>query len=119
MIQCANEVKVEAGITCPKCHSQLPYAAVLDVQTDRYKRTIREYFGWCDKCDCGCDVVQFIDGNTWRVHKYRYYEPVEGMDAIIPPGEWQMIDELPEPAPIVIGPGGDFDQPIKLKGNRQ
>ncbi len=31
-------------------------------------------------------------------------------------GDWVLLNDLPKPAHIVIGPGGDFDTHIELKG---
>ncbi|MHC4620356.1 MAG: hypothetical protein ACYTEQ_21615 [Planctomycetota bacterium] len=74
----------------------------------------RHYFGWCGRCDCGFEVVQFKDGEHWRIHKYRYYTVVKGIDGALPSSKWQVAYEMPKPAPVVLGPGGDYDQPVEL-----
>jgi len=46
------------------------------------------------------------------MHKYRPYVLVE--KKVTPAERWQIIHLLPEPAPIVTGPGGEYDKSVEL-----
>ncbi len=113
MVAFAREEKqTETGVICPKCFRELAGKLVLPTYTDRYKRIIREYYGWCDKCDVGFEVVQFkmqVKGG-WRIHKYRLYRACDQDDKPIPTTGWLIVNHLPEPAPVVTGPGGEYDK---------
>jgi len=101
--------RTTADCICPKCFRPLPGTRIFP-QEDRYGRQIRQYLGFCLDCNLGCEVVQFHRENRWLIHKYQYYKPIgthcRGT------GEWVTINELPEPAPVVTGPGGEFDKQI-------
>jgi len=107
-----EQTKPKAGYVCPKCFRELMGPAVSGKQ-DQYGRTTRSYFGWCVNCDVGFEAIQFKQGDTkfgWLIHKYRFFKILEGSDKPQPVTAWLTMNELPEPALVVIGPGGDFNQ---------
>ena len=131
-------ITIEA-VVCPQCFKPIQ-AQVLPAQTNRYQTEFRTYLGYCFKCNCGWEVVQFkkTQGDPpvalWLIHKYQKY-PVRmmgtdgcsathpmGMDTIVekchPSGKWTMLNEMPEPAPVLTGPGGEYDKewPPGIKG---
>ncbi len=99
-------------IVCPKCFKPLQYPKVKFKCTDRYGRVTRACFGWCFECKLGFEVIQFAKEDRWFIHKYQVYTPFG--PTCQPTGKWTVIDELPEPAAVVVGPGGDFDKQIDL-----
>ena len=102
-----------AGIVCPKCFKELMGYSVISNEIDRYGRELRTYLGWCVSCKLGSEVVQFRD-EKWHIHKYRYCAVVIETDKSLLSGKWQIVNELPEPPAVVIGPGGQYDKPIDL-----
>ena len=104
-----------AGMTCPKCSGEVPGASLSQLKGDGYGRLTRTCFGWCLACSIGFEVVQFRCEGNWHVHKYRYYAAFVA-NRPAPERGWTIVNELPDPAPIVLGPGGDFRQPIELGG---
>jgi len=94
------------GVVCPVCYKPMPGTVIIQRPADRYGRVIRTYFGWCLACNAGCEVVQFQKDGKWLIEKHRPYSPE--------PLAWQKVNSLPESAPIVLGPGGDFDSDIEL-----
>jgi len=106
--------KTIADVVCPKCYNSIPYPSMPEQgHTDRYGRTIRTYFGWCFKCGLGHQVIQFLQYGKWHIHKYQTYRLVSNENCK-PFGDWIIVNELPEPAPVVLGPGGDYDKQINL-----
>jgi len=104
--------KTTADIICPKCYKLLPQTNYTEfASTDRY-RTMRSYFGWCIQCQLGCEVVQFKQRDKWHIHKYRFYATVVSNDKPVPDKNWHIINELPESAPVVTGPGGNYNRQI-------
>jgi len=81
---------------------------------DRYGRIIRRYFAWCFECNRGFEVIQFAKNGRWLIHKYQPYTIVGHTYHSKATGEWTILNELPEPAPVVVGPGGDYDKQIEL-----
>ena len=106
---------VDVDVVCPECNKQLGnYTAIL-IKGDRYGRETREYYGWCaGDCDQGYEVVQYKQGNRWHIHKYRYFAAISDGTGVVPSKKWQVVHELPEPAPVVIGPGGDYDKAVDI-----
>jgi len=106
-------------VVCPVCAKPLPYPRICSHKKDRYGREIRTYFGWCFFCansncdDAGCEVIQFKRDNKWFIHKYQQYAIDRQHDTCRPAGKWITLNELPEPAPVVTGPGGDYDKSIE------
>ena len=101
-------------VVCPNCFHELPFPEIVSQGTDRYGRELRTYFAWCFNCDIGCEVIQFAKdtptGKRWAIHKYQHYKLVGQANCCIPTGQWKILNELPEPAPAVTGPGGDYDK---------
>jgi len=109
----AGKVQKEQGGTaadamCPKCFR--PVAAKIFDEPDRYGRKIRKYLGFCEKCNAGCEVIQFLREGRWLIHRYQLYPYAGAM--CYGTGVWFQLNEMPEPAPIVIGPGGEFDKQV-------
>jgi hypothetical protein len=59
-------------------------------------------------------VVEFLRDGEWHIHKYRFYEVPATKK---PPGDWIVLNELPEAPPLVVGPGGDFDKQVELEAS--
>lgn len=108
------QTETAQGIICPECFKELKEYSVISNKVDRYGRELRTYYGWCISCELGSEVVQFRQNNKWHIHKHRYYAVTIETDKPLPSREWQIVNELPEPAPVVIGPGGNYDKQINL-----
>ncbi len=118
MIQYAKEQtsqKTVADIVCPKCQRSLVGYAIIDEGRDRYKRQLRSYMGWCHHCQIGFEVIQFKVGDKWHIHKHRYYAAITTVGKALPLSDWQVVNELPQPPAVVIGPGDDYDMPFNPK----
>jgi len=105
---------------------------------------MRKYCGWCGSCNLGFEVIQFLrttddgrrtadngrqmtddgrqmtDDRRWAIWKYTIYaykiiDDVTEEGKSIRLGEEIILNELPEPAPVVTGPGGDYNQFIEVK----
>ena len=128
------------AIVCPECFIGMPHAKVMPPQTNRYKTEFRTYLGHCSKCNSGFEVVQFKKENHWIINKYQKYpfnqigsdgnsllRPMgilHKLHTCRPSGKWITLYELPEPAPVIIGPGEEYDQGFtpetsELLGNLQ
>lgn len=103
-------------VVCPVCFKSLPWPTVMPGGIDRYRREIRTYFAWCFECDRGFCTVQFKRDDRWAIHKYQTYRQYQAEVELI--GDWIVLNELPDPASIVLGPGGDFDRHIELKNTK-
>jgi len=101
-------------VVCPACFKLLPYPTIVRQQADRYGRGLRTYFGWCFKCERGFEVIQFARDGRWPIHKYQSYTIAEQTGVSLPTGKWIVLNDLPEPAAIVIGPGGGYDNQIDI-----
>jgi len=115
MVAYAIEAKPAVGCICPKCFRELMGPTVAG-ERDRYGRIIRSYFGWCVSCDVGFEVVQFKQENTkfgWLINRYRLFKKLEGSEKPQPVTAWLTINELPQPAPVITGPGGQYDKPFE------
>ena len=108
---------MEAGkkmdVVCPECGRPIPLSTIMWCGTDRYNRTTRRYLGGCLSCLRRYAVIEFLQDGKWLIHKYRYYEVPATKK---PPGDWIILNELPEAPPVVIGPGGEYDKQIELEG---
>ncbi len=104
-----------AGLVCPQCFKSLAGSEAIAVSTedDRYGRRLRRYFAFCVGCNKRFEVVQLEREGRWFIHKYQSYTTVEGR--AMPAGDWVQLNGLPEPAPVVTGPGGDYDKQIEPK----
>jgi hypothetical protein len=118
MVAYNQEKGVEPVVTvdciCPKCFRPLPGPRLFD-EPDRYGRKLRKYLGFCASCNLGCEVIQFHRDERWVIHKYQHYKPIEPAMHYLATGQWITLAEMPEPAPVVTGPGGEFDQQITPK----
>lgn len=113
MVAINKEAKIE-GVICPQCYEHLPYPVIMDDGTDNYGRELRTYFGWCFKCNKGCQTVQFKRDDKWFIHKYQL-AILEDARICRLKSEWQIVNVLPEPAPIITGPGGEYNNHINLE----
>lgn len=104
--------KYVADVVCPKCFKPLEYPTVIEQETDRYKRVLRTYYGWCFECEKGCLVIQFNRGERWIIHKYRPAVFLDNKNIVQITNNWQVFNDLPLPAPVVIGPGGEYDRAV-------
>lgn len=108
-VSAGAEPQVTVDCVCPKCFRPLPGPRMFN-EPDRYGRQIRKYLGFCPACNLGCEVIQFRREERWVIHRYQLY-PYAG--AIWQgTGKWVTLNEMPEPAPIVVGPGGEFDKQV-------
>jgi len=98
------------GAICPLCYGLLPHPAILEQKTDNFGRTIRRYFGWCLKCNSGYEVMQFLQAEKWHIHKYQIYRFIGNIMHCAPIGEIIDVQDLPLPAPVITGPGGDYNR---------
>ena len=96
---------------CPKCFKPLANPKVM-LEPDRYGRELRKYLGFCPACSIGCETIQFKRGRRWVIHRYQVYAYIGTNIHCQAMGGWTTLNDLPEPAPIVVGPGGDFDNQI-------
>jgi len=122
-----NKSKTVADAVCPNCFKLMENPTMMPERTDDFDRTLRSYLGWCMQCGLGFEVVQFLREDRsqktedrgqkkgrWIIHKCKVYAII-GEDKCKRLGEEIIFNELPEPAPIVIGPGEDFNQQIEIK----
>jgi len=105
------EPQVTIDAVCPKCFRPLPGPRMFD-EPDRCGRELRKYLGFCPACNLGCEVIQFKRDGRWVIHRYQYYPVVDTAMHCVGLGKWVMLNEMPEPAPIVLGPGGEYDKQI-------
>ena len=108
-----TQQQTDKDVVCPKCFKPLQGKSVLQTIPDRYGRKLRKYFGWCIENQAGFEVIQFLKDNHWHIHKYQLYRAISP-NIYRPEKKWIVLNELPEPAPVVVGPGGDFDKQITL-----
>jgi hypothetical protein len=106
------EPKIIPDAVCPVCFKQLESPTIIQQGTDLYKRELRTYFGYCPNCSGGCIVVQFKREERWIIHKFRPAVVVGLASVLEISNKWQLMSEPPEPAPVMLGPGGDFKEPI-------
>lgn len=102
-----QKVKTDKFVICPKCYRKIEDVTFVTPPQDRY-REIRRYFGWCDNCSVGFEVIQFKNKDKWHIHKYQPYAYRGINNDCSPLGAWIQVQKLPEPAPVVTGPGGQY-----------
>ncbi len=95
------------GCVCPQCYRPLKAPAVTESPRDRYGIRLRSYAGMCFHCRQGCHVVQFEADGKWLINSYLPHRYETGK--FIGYGDWIEVNPLPEPAPVLNGPGGDYD----------
>jgi len=108
------KAEVDLDVVCPQCHKPLGKYTAMLTKTDRYGREMREYFGWCLDCDQGNEVVQFKEYGRWQIHKCRYFADIGDGTGALPSSEWQVINKLPDPPAVMLGPGGDYDKAVDM-----
>jgi hypothetical protein len=107
-----------ADAVCPLCFHHVIDPTIMTEGTDQQGRQLRTYFGYCSKCSAAHVVIQFVRNGRWVIHKYRPAIVLEASNEIEVSQNWQLMNELPparnsqQPAPVVIGPGGDFTKEI-------
>ena len=101
-----------ADVVCPMCFKLLPYPSVVDEGVDRYHGRLRTYYGWCPVCERGACVIQFARDGRWVIHKYRKAILLDGAGEVRLVDDWVVLNELPEVAPVMLGPGGDYNRPF-------
>ena len=117
---------MNGSIVCPECFVQIPGTKVLPTQINRYHTEFRTYLGYCTKCSSGYEVIQFKKKDHWLINKYQKYPikqigsdggsllgPMNTLPGIVqcrPSGKWTTLYELPEPAPVLTGPGEEYDE---------
>ncbi len=103
-------------VVCPECFRPCEWPKVQPSVTDRYGRTTRIYYAWCFRCCEGFIVDQFERDDRWAIRAYRKYRLQNKVPVLT--GDWVVLNDLPEPAPVVLGPGGDFDRHIELRNTK-
>ena len=114
MVNANNKIEIKNDVVCPKCYKPLAGATLVDSCKDDYGRVLRNYYSWCLKCNQGFEVIQFLKCERWHIHKYRYYTAILKGDGLAPPANWQKVLDLPDPDPVVLGPGGDYRHGCEL-----
>lgn len=109
-----DQAQPASQVVCPHCFEPITSYTMYGVLEDRYGRITRNYFGWCDKCQTGYEVCQFDRDNKWHIHKFRYYASIQATGRNLPQ-QWRLVEQLPDAAAVVTGPGGDFDRPTEIK----
>jgi hypothetical protein len=110
MVGVANTNKAgqkAAGVECPGCQGYVQAYSARETGIDRYGLNLRSLLGWCCTCDCGFESVSFWADGEWVIHKYR----MRRMSGF---GRWKVVADLPEPAPVLIGPGHEYDDNLGL-----
>ena len=109
-----NKQAVKSDIVCPACYKPVQGCSIIDGGKDDYGRQTRHYMGWCCNCNMGFEAVQFMAQHAeeprWLLHKWRYYAMVQALGKPLPQRGWQKVNELPETAPVVTGPGGEYNK---------
>ncbi|MFA5553485.1 MAG: hypothetical protein WDA68_02875 [Phycisphaerae bacterium] len=113
--QVLNDATI-ADAVCPHCFKQLTKPLLTDQGKDAWGRVMRTYYGWCFACNIGTMVIQFLRSSRWIIHKYQDYELLDTLNLCRPSGDWVGMNELPEPAPVITGPGGDYKKQHELSG---
>ena len=114
-----KEQAVKSDIVCPACYKPVAGCTVIGGDEDDYGRQVRHYMGWCCNCNMGFEAVQFLAehaGNPrWILHRWQYYAMVQALNKNLPQAGWQIVNELPVPAPVVTGPGGEYNESFTPK----
>ncbi len=97
------------GCVCPQCYKPLKVPSVTDAGTNRYGIRVRDYNGFCFHCRRGCIVIQFAQDDRWLIHSFRPLRYESGTFVGFGP-DWMIVNPLPEPPPVLNGPGGDYDK---------
>jgi hypothetical protein len=114
-------IMTDESTICPQCFRRIP-STVMPAENSRMGYLMRVYYGWCEGCNKGFEVVQFkraatannsiplainieADNERWHIHRYRPYRL--RYEVLVE------VEALPD-APVVIkGPGGDYDEDIR------
>lgn len=107
-----QEAGKKTDVVCPECGRPIPLSTILWCGTDRYNKTTRRWLGGCLGCLRRYVVIEFLQDGKWLIHKYRYYEVSAAKK---PPGDWIILNELPEAPLVVVGPGSEYDTQIELE----
>jgi len=99
---------------CPHCYEKMEGVNLFDSVDSRAGYIQRRYYGFCEKCKVGFEVWQFQErkDDRWFIHKYRAVSRIiiKGKPTISK--QWCYIKPLPCEPLVMLGPGGDYDQPI-------
>jgi len=108
-----KKAAIEKEFVCPECFISIWGTGVITEIPDPYGRVMRRYFGYCEKCGFGWEVVQFKRDGRWLINKYHAVSRCDGLP--FASGCWEILNILPEPAAVVTGPGGDYIKPMEIK----
>jgi hypothetical protein len=106
-------VEIIPDCVCPICFKPTAYPRI-EAVADRYGREIRQCLEFCTACKLGSEMVQFKRDGWWVTYKYQVNAYVGELTHCQASGKWVTLNDLPEPAPVVTGPGGEYDKQITL-----
>ena len=109
-----TQQQTDKDVVCPKCFKPLPKLSytLFPIKKDRHERKLRTYFCWCNECKIGSETIQFERDGRWVIHKYQIYGVSIKQLYCTTTGKWIVLNELPELAPVIVGPGGNYDKQI-------
>ena len=118
-IRPSSLIQSPPGVVCLKCYRPV-LASLLTPKPDRYGRKLRHYLGFCVDCQIGCEVEQYqsVTGDeVWYLVRHRFWV-YGGAGEMVFDREWAVDADMPEPAPVCVGTGGDYDRQIYLTVQR-
>jgi len=77
---------------CPRCVRELTSYNIDNGPDNPIAPMFRRYYGWCDRCEQGCEVEQFKKGGRWHIHKWRPFFCSPGQRPTA--GEWLIKKQL-------------------------
>ena len=108
-----KQIEIISDCVCPICFKPMTGPRII-AQADRYGREIRQCLGFCTVCNLGSETIQFKRDGRWVIHQYQVYAYIGQLTHCQASGRWVTLNALPEPAEVVVGPGGEYDKEIRL-----
>lgn len=115
LVKQETQGRVVVETVCPACGLVFTGRKGQPARSDRYGRRTKESYAWCVSCKRGYNFVSFEDDNgLWVIHKYVTYIESEASGKSIPVATVE-LSPMPKVAPVITGPGGDYDVPMDIK----
>ncbi len=114
MVKQEKQGRAVVTTACPACGIMFAGRKEQPVKADRYGRVIQETYAWCVSCKRGYNFVSFEENGRWTIHKYVTYIESEAAGKTIPVATVD-LSPLPKVAPVIFGPGGDYDVPMDIR----